>query len=54
MASIFWDSQRVIMIDYLEQGRTSNGAYYAGDFRWLRQEIARKRRGKLPTRHKLP
>ena len=47
MASIFWDSQGVIMIDYLEQGRTINGAYYAGELRRLRQEIARKRRGKL-------
>ena len=24
-----------------------NGVYYAGKLRWLRQEIARKRRGKL-------
>ena len=47
MASIFWDSQRVIMIVYLEQGRTIDGAYYAGELRHLRQEIARKRRGKL-------
>ena len=69
MASIFWDSQEAIMIDYLEQGRTINGAYYAGELRRLRQEIARKRRGiltpgvllmqdntppPLPTRHKLP
>ena len=29
MASIFWDSQAVIMINYLEQGRTINGAYNA-------------------------
>ena len=47
MTSIFWDIQGVIMIDYLEQGRTINGAYYAGVLRRLRQEIARKRRGKL-------
>ena len=47
MASIFWDSQGVIMIDYLEQGRTINGAYYAGVLRRLRLEITRKRRGKL-------
>ena len=48
MAPIFMDSQVVmIMIDYLEQGRTINGAYYAGELRWLRQEIARKRRRKL-------
>ena len=46
MVSIFWDSQGVIMIDYLEQGRIINGAYCAGDLRWLHQEIARKRRGK--------
>ena len=42
IASIFWDSQGVIMIDYLEQGRAINGVYYAGELRWLR-----KRRGKL-------
>ena len=47
MASIFWDSQGVIMVDNLEQGRMMNGAYYAGELRQLRQEIARKRRGKL-------
>ena len=35
------------MIDYLQQGRTINGAYYAAELRRLRQEIARKRRGKL-------
>ena len=47
MASIFWDSQGIIMIDYLQQGRTINGAYYADELRRLRQEIVRKRRGKL-------
>ena len=35
------------MIDYLEQCRTINGAYCAGKIRMLRQEIARKRRGKM-------
>ena len=35
------------MIDYLKQGRTINGAYSAAELRHLRQEIARKRRGKL-------
>ena len=47
MASNFWDSQGVIIIDYLEQGRTINGAYNAGELRQLCQEIARNRRGKL-------
>jgi hypothetical protein len=26
--NFFWDSQRIIMIDYLDQGRTKNGTYY--------------------------
>ena len=47
MALIFWDSQGVIMIDYIEQGRMINCAYYAGELSRLLQEIARKRRGKL-------
>ena len=47
MTSIVWDSQEVIMLDYLEQGCTINGANYAGELRRLRQEIARKRHGKL-------
>ena len=45
--SIFWDSQPVVMIDFLEQGRIINGAYYAAEWRQLCQEIAKKRRGKL-------
>ena len=35
------------MTDYLDQGRTINGAYYAAELWRLHQEIARKRRGKL-------
>ena len=45
IASVFWESQGVIMIDYLEQGSTINGAYYAAELR--RQEIGRKKRGKM-------
>ena len=45
IVSIFSDSQGVIMIDYLQQGRTIKGAYYADELRWLRQETARNRRG---------
>ena len=29
MACIFWDSQGIIMVIYLEEGRMINGAYYA-------------------------
>ena len=41
MASIFWDNQGVLIIDYLEQGCTIKRAYYADELRWLRQEIIR-------------
>ena len=41
MVSIFWDSQGVIIIDYLEKGRTINNAYYSGKLR-LRQEITKR------------
>ena len=47
MVSISRDSQGVIMIDYLEQGRMIKGAYSAGKLRWLRHEIPRKKQGKL-------
>ena len=42
MASVFWDSQRVIMVDYLELGRTIIGAYYAAELRRLCQKITKK------------
>jgi hypothetical protein len=35
MASIFWDCQGIIMIDFLEKGRTINGTYYADELRRL-------------------
>ena len=43
MASVFCDSQGVIMINHFEQGRTINGAYYVVEVR----RLSRKRRGKL-------
>ena len=47
LASIFWNSQGVIMVDYLEEGCTINGAYYAEELRRLCQEIVKKSRRKL-------
>ena len=47
MASIFWDNQGVIMVDYLEEGQMINGAYYAEELRRLHQENVRKRSGEL-------
>ena len=47
MASIFWDDEGVIMVDYLKTGQTINGEYYANELRNLREAIKNKRRGKL-------
>ena len=44
MASIFWDySQGVIMVDYLEEGCTINGACYAEELMWLFQKTVKTR-----------
>jgi len=47
MASVFWDSEGVLMIDYLERGKTVTGVYYAELIQKLRSAIKEKRRGKL-------
>lgn len=47
MASIFWDREGILMIQYLPQGRTVTGEYYAEQLRQLREDIKAKRRGKL-------
>ena len=43
MASVFWDIRGVIFIDYLEEGRTITGAYYAALLDQLVDEISKKR-----------
>lgn len=47
MASVFWDVDGVIMIDFLAAGSTVTGQYYANVLRQLREAIKTKRRGKL-------
>ncbi|CAK1581831.1 unnamed protein product [Parnassius mnemosyne] len=47
MASVFWDSKGVIMIDYLERDQNINSDYYCTLLRRLREEIKEKRRGML-------
>lgn len=43
MASVFWDSRGIILIDYLEKGKTITGAYYASLLDKLKTEIVTKR-----------
>ena len=47
MASIFWDSEGVLLVDYLEKGKTINGKYYANLLRQLRAKILELRPGKI-------
>jgi hypothetical protein len=42
MASIFWDSHGIIMINYLEKGRTINDTYHADELRRLRKKSREK------------
>lgn len=43
MATVFWDSHGVILIDYLQKGKTITGAYYASLLDELKAQIAEKR-----------
>ena len=47
MATVFWDSQGLILIDYLPHNSTITGVYYAELLSRLRDAIKNKRRGKL-------
>lgn len=47
MASVFWDSEGILLIDYLPKGQTITGPYYAGLIPKVRDAVKNKRRGKL-------
>lgn len=47
MATIFWDCEGILLIDYLKKGSTITGEYYASLLHRLRDSIKIKRRGKL-------
>lgn len=50
MATIFWDCKGILLIDYLEKGKTVTGEYYANVLKQLREAIKEKRRGKLASK----
>ena len=41
LASVFWDAQGILFIDYLEKGRTINSKYYIALLVSLKEEIAK-------------
>jgi hypothetical protein len=42
MASVFWDAKGILLIDYLQKGKTINGEYYANLLNHLKTAIAEK------------
>lgn len=47
MATIFWDCEGILLVDFKERNTTVTGEYYAFLLRQLRDAIKDKRRGKL-------
>lgn len=50
LATVFWDSEGVILVDFLEGQRTVTGSYYEQVLRKLHVALAKKRPGKLHQR----
>ncbi|UYV72817.1 hypothetical protein LAZ67_10000876 [Cordylochernes scorpioides] len=47
MVSVFWDSEGILFLNFLNKGQTITGDYYANLVKQLREAIKEKRRGKL-------
>ncbi|UYV66979.1 K02A2.6-like, partial [Cordylochernes scorpioides] len=47
MVSVFWDSEGVLLLDFLNKGQTITDNYYANLVKQLREAFKEKRRGKL-------
>ncbi|KAI6648299.1 Transposase [Oopsacas minuta] len=47
MATVFWDREGIIYLDWLPEKTTINSDYYVDELKELRQAIKRERRGKL-------
>ena len=47
MASVFWDSEGVVLVDFLEGKKTVTGAYYIEVLRKLKAKLAEKPPEKL-------
>ena len=43
VASVFWDADGILLIDYLQKGQTINGTYYASLLTQLQEKIKIKR-----------
>lgn len=42
MASVFWDAEGIIMVEFLKKGATITGSYYADQIRRLGEAVKEK------------
>jgi hypothetical protein len=54
MASVFWDAEGILFIDYLEKGKTITGEYYSNLLTKLDKEIHEKRSCLQKKKNHLP
>jgi len=54
MASVFWDAEVILFIDYLEKGKTITGEYYSNILTKLDENIREKRPGLQKKKNHLP
>jgi len=47
LASIFWDQDGILLIDYLPKGQTINAEYYSSLLVQMKDILKEKRRGKV-------
>jgi len=47
MATVFWDADGIVLVDYLEHGSTITGPYYTDQVGQVREALKEKRRRKL-------
>ena len=48
MLTVFWDRKGILLMEYLERGKTMNSDdYYSNPLKQLRNKIKEKRHGKL-------
>jgi len=50
LASIFWDQDGILLIDYLSKGQTINAEYYSSQLVQLKDILKEKSRGKVTKR----
>jgi hypothetical protein len=51
IASVFWDAESILFIDYLEKGKTITGEYYSNLLTRLDEKIREERTGLQKKNH---